>query len=160
MTRRLLIAAAAGLLAIPAAATAQRGQAPRAQAEARIVAEARDFMAAYARELIAGDRRAVAARYDRRGTHVVIGGMAKLETHAALSAIYAGSGWSALPRFAWHDLMYIPAGPDSIVVAGRFSVQPPNAPAPIFYSYSNLLVRQDRQLRIRMEHETPEPARR
>jgi hypothetical protein len=132
--------------------------APAAAAEAPILGEARTFMAGYARDLIAGDRAAVSARYDRRGAYVVVGGAARHEAYSAIAAEYHSPRWSALPRFQWHDLMYIPTASDSIVVAGRFSVQPDGRPDPIFFSYSNLLVRQDGVLRIRMEHETPEPA--
>ena len=101
-----------------AGAHADHGQLGVAQAhEEPLVAEARLFMDAYARDLIAGNRTAVSDRYDRRGAYVVVGGTAKLESHADIAAIYAGPQWSALPRFQWHDLNYVPAGPEGIVVA-------------------------------------------
>ena len=152
---KMIVLAAAMAAAQPGATTPV--PAPPSAAEAAITREAQAFMESYASDLIAGNRTAVADRYDRRGTHMVIGRRSSLETHATIAGIYADPRWTALPRFAWHDLMFIPAGPDSIVVAGRFSVQRDPAPEPVFYSYSNLLVRQDGQLRIRMEHETREP---
>lgn len=153
-----IAAGLAMLLAIGGAASSGWAVQPAVeQQQPPIVAEARAFMDAYARDLIAGDRPAVAGRYDRRGAHIVIQGEAKFESHSAITAIYSGPYWSALPRFQWHDLMYIPAGPDSVAVAGLFSYQPPKAPEPTFFTYSALLVRQDGELRIRMEHEVEVP---
>src|SRR5690348_17098189 len=106
-----LAIAAAQVSAAPAAVQTPVSETP-------LVGEAIAFMEGYASDLIAGNRTGVSDRYDRSGAYLLVQGAPRRESHAAIAAIYAGSQWSALPRFQWHDLNYVPAGPDSIVVLG------------------------------------------
>ena len=123
-------------------------------AEAPIVAEARAFMAAYARDLIAGDRAAIAGRYERRGAWRLGEGGGEFEPYARLVAGYAGPQWSPPHRFEWQDLRYHQARADAVQVTGRFVWTPADGrPRP--FSYAALLVREEGALRIRLEDERP-----
>ncbi|HEU0055269.1 MAG TPA: hypothetical protein VFQ39_18910, partial [Longimicrobium sp.] len=77
MLLRLALVFALVVTAACAGSGASSGGAPSAR-EAALVEEARAFMAGYARDLAAGDREAVAARYDDRGAYMVGGGEKEL----------------------------------------------------------------------------------
>lgn len=123
-------------------------------AEAPIVGEARAFMAAYARDLIAGDRAAIAGRYERRGAWRLSDGGGVFDPYARIVANYAGPRWNPPHRFEWQDLSYRQAGTDAVQVNGRFVWTRADAP-PRPFSYSALLVREEGVLRIRLEDERP-----
>jgi hypothetical protein len=145
----------AALLALIAFATPLAAQPP----EPPVVTEARAFMAAYAQALQQGDRAGVAARYDRSGAFHLGNGGKSFDSYAAIQALYAGSGWQPPYRFEWRDLSYEPAGADAVVVAGQFLWTPREGVAPLTYSYTALLHRQDGVLRIRIEDESSAPPR-
>jgi hypothetical protein len=105
------------------------------------------------RELAAGDRAAIAARYDRRGAYLQGFAGDVYDTHQAIAAFYAGPQWRPPRAFAWQNLRYEPVGRDAVLVVGRF-IWTPGSGEPVTASYSALLVRQGRQLRIRLEHES------
>ena len=148
---RALALVALLLVSAPAAAVAQT--APEAVAEAAIVVEARDFMASYARELLAGDRAAIAGRYDRQGAWMVHAGQSRFIAHDRIARLYA-EDWEAPSAFEWRDLAFIPSGQDAVTVVGRF-VWTPAGEEPLLIAYHAQFVRQDGQLRIRVEDETP-----
>jgi hypothetical protein len=155
--RRML----AVLLALSLAPACSYGPPPAraadAAAQASLVAEAQAFMASYAEDLIAGDRAAIAARYDRTGSWVVGNGRKMFSTAAATEAYYAGSGWSPPERFEWRDLSYEVTGPDSVVVVGTFVWKPKDGTPERIVSYTGLLIRQGGALRIRVEDESAQP---
>jgi hypothetical protein len=124
-----------------------------AAAETAIVQEAQAFMAAYARDLLAGDRAAIAARYDPDGAHVLFAGTYRFATHAQIAERYA-TRWQPPAAFQWRGLAYEPAGPDAVVVVGQF-VWTESGAAPLTFSYSALLRRRGGDLRIRVEDEAP-----
>lgn len=129
-------------------------------AEAPIVAEARAFMDNYARVLLAGDRAGIAAMHDRRGAYLQGFGGDEYRTHAQIAARYRDQ-WNPPRAFAWQDLRFEPLGRDAVAVTGRF-VWTPQRGNPVTASYTSVLVRQDRQLRLRVEHESlvePPPVR-
>ncbi|HEX8191503.1 MAG TPA: nuclear transport factor 2 family protein [Allosphingosinicella sp.] len=148
-----LFLAAALTLGLCACDPAPRPQSAAAAGEAAIVPEAQAFMAAYARDLVAGDRAAVAARYDRAGAHVLFAGSYRFATHAEIAQRYA-TQWQPPTAFEWRNLAYEPAGPDAVVVVGQFLWTENGAP-PLTFSYSALLRRRDGALRIRVEDEAP-----
>lgn len=119
-----------------------------------IVAEARVFMDGYAVDLRTGDRAAIAARYDRRGAYFAGHGRSELETWADIEARYRDD-WSPPAAFEWRDLKYEPVGPDAVVVAGLFTWTRAGTAEPLLLSYTGLLLRQDGELRIRLENEFP-----
>lgn len=141
--------AAAGQEALDSAAAALE-----AADAALAVAEAADFMAGYARDLRAGDRAAIARRYHRDGAWRVGHGEKSLESWAEIEAFYAGPGWSPPASFEWRDLSYERLSEDAFIVVGLFDWGPADAGAPVTYSYTGLLVRQDGELRIRLEDES------
>lgn len=110
-------------------------------------------MEEYARELLTGDRAAIGARYDRTGAILVRDGQKSFVSHGDIVARYAGAGWSPPAAFEWQDLSYEPAGPDAVVVVGRFMWTAAGGAEPLLVSYNALLRRQDGELRIRVEDE-------
>ena len=119
-----------------------------------VVTEAQAFMEGYARDLAAGDRTAVADRYSRSGAYLLGSGAKVLERYAGIVADYS-EHWQAPAAFAWRDLSFEPLGHDRIVVTGGFEWTSRDATAPTAYAYTALLIREDGELRIRLEHENP-----
>ncbi len=153
LTHVIMALALAGQAGAPSAAagTTQAAEAP-------IVREARAFMDKYAQVLRAGDRAGIAAMHDRRGAYLQGFGGDQYRTHAQIAARYRDQ-WSPPRAFAWQDLRFEPLGRDAVAVTGRF-VWTPQEGDPVTASYTSVLVRQDRQLRLRVEHEslvTPRP---
>lgn len=142
--------------ALLAACAAPGGRATSAAPGGGIEAEARAFMESYARDLIAGDREAVAARYDRAGAYTVGNGEKTFDTFEQIRARYLSDRWQPPAAFAWRDLSYEPAGPDAIMVIGTFDWTRSGRP-PLTVSYTSLLVRKDGALRIRLEDESVDP---
>ena len=136
------------------------GSAGRASAQAAagpdaLVREAEAFMAAYARDLLAGDRDRIVERYDPRGAYFLGQGRKELAPMDSIRANYHG-GWRPPASFEWQDLSYEAAGPDAVVVVGRF-VWGTSTGRRFTYSYTALLLRQDGRLRIRVEDESGAP---
>jgi hypothetical protein len=152
-------AVSAGLLATCLAAAcetgANDGQSPATEAD--IIAEATTFMSTYARDLLAGDRAAIGARYDPDGAYIVGNGSKALVPHDSIVALYMGK-WTPPASFEWQDLSYEPIGNDAVVVVGRFTWGAAGAAAPLNVSYTSLLRRRDGELRIRVEDESVDPA--
>lgn len=147
----LLLAFATGCAGGPRAG----GAATSAAGSAALVREAEAFMESYARDLRSGAREAIAARYDRRGAYMVGFGRSELVPADSLREQYRTS-WRPPASFEWRGLAYEPVGPDAVVVTGQFVWGRPTG-APRTFSYTGLLVRQDGQLRIRLEDEDPAP---
>ena len=142
----------------PAAAVAQPPA--TSAAEAPIVAQARTFMADYGRDLVTGDRDALAARYHPDGAWRVGPAKTEYQTWPEIERRYLRR-WAAPSSFEWRDLAFEPAGPDAVVVVGRFLWWPQKQGErgqPLDYSYTSLLVRHAGQLRIRVEDEAAAPA--
>lgn len=140
-------------LILLAAATPLRAQ----PAEPPVVAEARVFMADYARALIAGDRAGIAARYDRNGAYAMGNGRKAFGPYDRIVAQYASAQWQPPHRFEWRDLSYEPVGNDAVVIAGQFAWTRREGAEPSIFSYTALLRRQDGVLRIRLEDESTRP---
>ena len=154
-TRKLRAFAVVLLVASTACATAPGGM-QASPSGAGVVEEARAFMDSYARDLLAGNRAAIAARYDRRGAYFMGNGQKEFETYDAIVARYGGPRWNPPAAFEWRDLSFEPAGPDAVIVAGRF-VWGRQGRAPMTLSYTGFLHRQDGVLRIRLEDESVDP---
>jgi hypothetical protein len=145
------------LLALAAACAAPAAAPPAGAPRGGVEAEARAFMEAYGRDLLAGDRAAIAARYDAAGAYFMGNGHKEFMPFEAIRARYAGPEWSAPRGFEWRDLSYEVAGPDAVVVTGLFAWGLcPGAP-PLVMSYTGLLVRREGGLRIRLEDESVDP---
>ncbi|MGQ0559667.1 MAG: nuclear transport factor 2 family protein [Sphingosinicella sp.] len=113
-------------------------------------------MADYARLLLAGDRAALAALYDPDGTILVRGGRRIDATMDEIVARYRHR-WGPPQSFEWRDLHYEAAGPDAIVVLGKFAWGEGSGP-PDIGLYHALLRRHRGQLVIRIEDEGPDPS--
>ena len=122
-----------------------------------VVDEAQAFMTGYARDLLAGDRAAIAARYDRTGAYFLGNGRKEFSSYDSVIAQYRSASWAAPSTFEWRDLTFEPAGPDAVVVAGQFLWgSNPRTPG-LVMSYTALLRRQEGALRIRIENESLDP---
>jgi len=112
------------------------------------------FMDTYAEDVSAGDRKALANRYSRRGT-IFIGGEWKEElTFDKLSREYATS-WKPPVAFRWQDLAFEKLGDQSVLVTGGVARSDKPGAESTSHSYAVLLVKEDGALRIRMESGAP-----
>lgn len=145
------------LLALAAACAGPSAAPPASAPRGGVEAEARSFMDAYARDLLAGDRAAIAARYDSAGAYFMGNGHKEFMPYEAIRARYSGAEWGPPRSFEWRDLSYEVVGPDAVVVTGLFAWGLcPGAP-PLVMSYTGLLVRRAGGLRIRLEDESANP---
>ena len=142
------------VLLLAAAPSAARAQAP----DSVLVAEARAFMEGYAHDLGTGNREGIAARYDRRGAYIMFDGERERVAWDTLAQQYR-TVWRAPAAFEWRDLIFEPAGPDAVVVNGHFFWTRPGGAEPTRLRYTALLVRQEGELRIRLEDESVAPPR-
>jgi hypothetical protein len=126
-------------------------------AAAGITAEARTFMDAYARDLLAGDRAAIGARYDPAGAYLLGNGQKDFSPYDSIVARYSDSRWSPPHAFEWRDLSFEPVGSDAVFIAGLAAWTSAPGSAPIILSYTAVLERRDGSLRIRLEDESVDP---
>ena len=124
---------------------------------AAIADEARAFMDTYARDLLAGDRAAIVARYDRTGAYRLGNGSKEFMPYDSVVAQYRDARWTPPAAFEWRDLSFEPVGSDAVLVAGLGAWTSASGGAPIILSYTALLKRQDGSLRIRLEDESIDP---
>lgn len=108
------------------------------------------FMDRYAEDVCAGDRKALANRYSRRGT-IFIGGEWKEElTFDKLSSEYA-TKWKPPVTFRWQGLAFEKLGDQAVMVTGGIARNDKPGAEATSHSYAALLVKEDGVLRIRME---------
>lgn len=117
-----------------------------------VEAEARRFMAGYAADLLSHDPDAIAARYSGRGAYVVFPGDKKMQPYESLVRHYR-EGWRGPDAFGWQDLSYEVLGDDAVVVIGGFHWEAEENSGSLG-TYAALLVREDGELRIRLENES------
>lgn len=139
------------LAAAPSAAQAQG-------LDSAFVAEAAAFMNGYGHDLGTGNRESIASRYDRRGAYVMFNGDREFVAWNDLAQQYR-TRWEPPTAFEWRDLVFEPAGPDAVVVNGHFFWTRQPGTEPVRFRYTGLLVRQDGELRLRLEDESVTPPR-
>lgn len=148
---RFIPNAAMCLLLIPlvtsCAATAASSAGP-----ASVEEEARRFMAGYAADLLGHDPDAIAARYSRRGAYLVLPGSRKLLPHDSILSEYRAAAGQGPEVFEWQDLSYEVLNDDMVAVVGGFRAE--SVEGGVLASYTALLVREDGELRIRLENES------
>ena len=144
MTRSIVV-----VLLLMFAATAAVAQ---PQAQPPVVAEARQFMEAYGRDLARGDRKAISDRYDRAGAFFLVAGGREFVSHDALAKDYREK-WTPPVSFEWQDLHFDAIGDEAVVVNGRFVWGLKDRKQ--VFTYTGFLRRQEGALRIRLEDETP-----
>jgi hypothetical protein len=154
--RRCIPACLALPLLLASACASTRPAASPAGGDAALVREAEAFMQGYARDLRAGAREQLVARYHPDGAYLLGAGSKQFMPVDSIRALYLG-GWQPPASFDWGDLSFVPAGPGAVVVAGLF-FWTPSAGGRFQYSYSSLLVRHAGGLRIRVEDESPLPS--
>ena len=122
-----------------------------------ITDEAGAFMDTYARDLLAGDRAAIGARYDRNGAYLLGNGRKQFSPYDSVVARYRDARWTPPDAFEWRDLSFEPVGSDAVLVAGLAAWTSASGSTPIILSYTAVLKRQDGSLRIRLEDESIDP---
>ncbi|MDZ7757158.1 hypothetical protein [Rhodohalobacter sp.] len=122
----------------------------------QLVAEAQAFMEGYAQDLRTRDGTAVAARYNRSGHYMLGAGHKLFISYDSLRVEYE-ERWQGPDSFEWQDLSYEPISSNAIMVLGKFIWGNDNFEEPGLFSYSGLLVRQDGELRIRVEDYSSDP---
>lgn len=113
-------------------------------------------MESYAQDLRDGDAEAIASRYSRSGAYRLGNGRKAFTTYDAIRASYVDR-WQRPLSFAWRDLSYEVVGPDPVAVLGRFRWGRADSLDTLHFSYTGLLVREDGELRIRVEDESMDP---
>jgi len=112
------------------------------------------FMDTYADDLTAGDRKALANRYSRRGA-IFIGGELKEEVpFDKLSGEFAAS-WKPPVTFRWQGLAFEKLGDQAVMITGGVARSDKAGAETFSHSYAVLLVKEDGVLRIRMESGAP-----
>ncbi len=134
-------------LAESAAAT-QTPEIARAPAQA----EVGQFMADYARQLLAADREGLIRLYSSRGTLLLADGLDDVSSPDMTAQLYRDT-WVPPTTFAWRDLSYRFLHPEVCVVDGGFDWTGPNLPRGGRFNYSAVLVRDEGKWRIRSEAE-------
>jgi parallel beta-helix repeat protein len=117
-----------------------------------VEAEARAFMAAFESEIRAGDVEAILHRYSRRGVLLTTFGSKNVVPYDELVASYR-EGWVAPAAFEFDDLSFEVIGADAAAVAGIFRLKWAGDQG-FAGTYTSLLVREDGELRIRLEAES------
>lgn len=141
-----------GALVLAAALLPACGSAPSASTGEAVEAEAREFMAAYATDLRDGNVEAVAERYSRRGAYRLGHGQKDFKSYDSIAAQYQ-EGFVEPAEFEWDDLSYEVLSDDAVAVLGTFRWGSPDGDG-VLASYTSLLVREDGELRIRLEDES------
>jgi hypothetical protein len=118
-----------------------------------MLSEARTFMDGYGRDLAAGDRAAIAARYDRNGAYLIRNGRRELFSFDQIRGRYANPAWTPPQSFNWIGLVFDPIDPNVIVVSGRFACNCRAGGPTEIGSYLAVLRRQGRSFGIRVEDE-------
>ena len=126
-----------------------------AEDEVPIDVDAREFMASYAEDLRNGRRQSIVDRYDRRGAYRVGEGEKTLESWDLIKAAYM-TQWTPPATFGWRELSYETVSAEAVIVIGLFDWGLADG-RKIAFSYTGLLVRQDGELRIRLESESMNP---
>ena len=111
------------------------------------------FMADYARDLVAGDRGAIARRYSSRGAYSLGFEPKSFDSAAAIAKRYAGAEWQKPDAFAWSALSYEQLGPDACLATGGFRWTAGGRA--MDFAYTAVLRAEGQQLRIVLEHENP-----
>ena len=110
------------------------------------------FMADYARLLLAGDREALIRLYAPNGSLLIGDGFDDVASLEQTADIYRNH-WSAPTAFAWRDLVYRRLDPTVVAVTGGFDWTSPEFPQGARFSYHAVLVFQENKWRIRGELE-------
>lgn len=138
-------------MAIASLAAAVLGAAAAVSSPVDCRRDAPAFMAAYAEDLSAGDRTAIAGRYSRSGAYA-LGARAKtFNGPEATVQHYAAATWQKPDAFEWLDLSYEQLGPTTCLVAGGFRWTAQGRTAA--FAYTSVLRAEDGVLRIMVEHE-------
>lgn len=119
---------------------------------AAVEEEARQFMAGYAADLLSHDPDAIAARYSRRGAYLVLPGSRTLASYDSILSEYRAPSWQGPDVFEWQDLSYEVLNDDVVAVVGTFRSE--SEEGRVLGSYTGLLVREEGELRIRLENES------
>ena len=121
-----------------------------------LASEAKKFMDAYAVDLRDHNAEAIAGRYSRSGAYALGAGAKVFRAYDEIKSTYLEK-WRGPSSFEWQDISYELLGPDAVMVAGKFSWGRGDTREPLVFSYTGILLREDGELRIRLEDESFNP---
>lgn len=120
-----------------------------------IATDAQAFMDAYARDLVAGNKDAIIARYHPQGVFILAEGIDDLMKSRQLAEFYR-TQWQKPHAFTWKGLRFRPLSSETILIDGGFETQATADKPAQYFSYLAVLIRENGKLRIRSEIEFPE----
>lgn len=126
-----------------------------AVAQTDVEREVRQFYDAYADDLRAHRKEAIANRYDTRGVYFMGNGYKSLETFEATKSRYL-TKWKGPKSFEWKDLSIEVLSKDAAIVLARFEWEAASGEK-FSYSYTGVLVKRSEGWRIRVEDESTQP---
>jgi histidine triad (HIT) family protein len=110
------------------------------------------FMANYARLMLAGDREAIIRLYASNGTLITGDGLDDFATLEQTAELYRNH-WTGPTAFAWQNLAYRRLDPGVVVVTGGFDWTSAEFPKGARFDYNAMLVLEDNKWRLRSETE-------
>lgn len=119
---------------------------------ASVEEEAQRFMAGYAADLLSHDPDAIAARYSRRGAYLVLPGSRALVSFDSIQSEYRAGSGQGPHVFEWQGLSYEVLNEDVVAVVGTFRSE--SVEGGVLGSYTSVLVREEGELRIRLENQS------
>ena len=128
---------------------------PKIDRDPDLTAEVQSFMASYADDLSMSNRERIIQRYHSNGAYLVFDGSKRFVTFDAIQDRYLGE-WQPPTDFEWCDISVETISIDAAVVVAFFNWS--TAEDTQQFSYSALLLRQNEELRIRLEDETSKSA--
>lgn len=123
---------------------------PKINSSPDLTTEVQSFMASYANDLRTPNRERIVQRYHSNGAYLVINGTKRFVAFDAIRERYLGK-WQPPADFEWCDISVETISEDAAVVVAFFNWSTTEGTEQ--YSYSALLLRQNEELRIRLEDE-------
>ncbi len=128
---------------------------PKINSSPDLTAEVQSFMASYADDLRTPNRERIVQRYHSNGAYLVFNGSKRFVTFDAIRDRYLGK-WQPPTDFEWCDISVETISNDAAVVVAFFNWITTEGTEQ--FSYSALLLRQNEELRIRLEDEASKSA--
>lgn len=120
-----------------------------------LTAEVQSFLVRYAEDLRTPNRERIIQRYHSNGAYFLFNGSKSFVTFDAIEDRYLG-GWQPPSKFEWCDISVETISNDAAVVVAVFNWSTVEGTQQ--FSYTALLLRQNGELRIRLEDEASKSA--
>ncbi|HET7537796.1 MAG TPA: hypothetical protein VFJ90_15160 [Candidatus Didemnitutus sp.] len=138
-----------------APAASQPAPAHPAETAGQIPPDAKAFMDAYAKDLKAGNRDSIIARYHSQGVFILAVGVDDLMRPRQIADFYR-TQWQPPHAIAWRNLRYRSLSPETILIEGGFDWQQTADKPAQYFSYGAILIKEPTGFHIRSEIEFPQ----